>query len=186
MNLWFRLIALLFTSWRGSSLTSTNDVSRVRARVWPNDLDTSLHMNNGRYLTLMDLGRMDWTVRSGLLKVLWERKWIPVATTATCRFVREMRCWTKFRIESRIVGWVDSQLFFEHRIVFESGKREEQLAALALVKAGIYDRKARRMIPIDELLELTSIVPDRPAMRGDIEAFLELEGRMNAIGKGEA
>ena len=28
-------------------------------RVWPNDLDTNAHMNNGRYLTLMDLGRFD-------------------------------------------------------------------------------------------------------------------------------
>jgi len=59
MNLWFRLIALVFTAWRATPFRSTDDVSRVHARVWPTDLDLSLHVNNGRYLTLMDLGRSD-------------------------------------------------------------------------------------------------------------------------------
>lgn len=183
MNLWFRLIALLIGSWRGARLTSTTDVSRVSARVWPNDLDTSLHMNNGRYLTLMDLGRMDWTIRSGLLRVVLNNKWVPIATTVTARYVREMRCWQKFRLDTRIVGWLDSQVFFEHRFIFESGKRKGDLAAVALVKAGIYDRKARRMISIDELFALTGITGEQPELREDIAAFLEAEARMNEVSK---
>jgi acyl-CoA thioesterase FadM len=38
--------------------------SVVRFRVWPGDLDFNLHMNNGRYLTLMGLGRLDLMARA--------------------------------------------------------------------------------------------------------------------------
>jgi hypothetical protein len=66
LNLWFRLILLLLmTPWR-PKLEGPLDVSRLRFTVLPNDLDASLHMNNGRYWTLMDLGRMDLLLRTGL------------------------------------------------------------------------------------------------------------------------
>ncbi len=183
MNLWFRLIGLFFTAWRAAPIATTDDVSRVALRVWPSDLDTSLHMNNGRYLTIMDLGRMDWTVRCGLLKIVLRKKWVPVATTVTARFVREMRCWQKFHLETRIVGWLDTQRFFEHRFLFDGGSRHGELAAVALVKAGIYDRPNRRMVPIDALLEITTLHGTRRDLREDIVVFLEAEARMNAVSK---
>lgn len=183
MHLWVRLIYLMISAWRGTPFKSTDDVSRAQLRVWPNDLDTSLHMNNGRYLTVMDLGRLDWTVRCGLLKIVLRNKWVPVATTVTARFVREMRCWQKFQLETRIVGWLDAQLFFEHRFVFVGGARDGDLAAVALVKAGIYDRANRRMLPISELFELTGLSGTRPELREDVSAFLEAEAKMNEVSK---
>lgn len=41
------------------------DTSVLKMRTWPGDLDINFHMNNGRYLTLMDLGRFNLTIRSG-------------------------------------------------------------------------------------------------------------------------
>jgi len=49
MNLWFRLVWLLVSSRFGPRLEPLADPSRLGFRVWPHDLDTSLHMNNGRY-----------------------------------------------------------------------------------------------------------------------------------------
>ena len=43
-------------------------------RVWPNDLDTNAHMNNGRYLTLMDLGRFDLMTQCGLVGTVLKKK----------------------------------------------------------------------------------------------------------------
>jgi len=104
-------------------------------------------------------------------------------TTITARFVSEMRLGTRFRIETRIIGWRDTQVFFEHRTIFESGKRSGDLAALALAKTGIYDRAARRMIPIDELFRETGLSGEHRPLRDDAEALLILEAHMNAIGK---
>ena len=66
MNLWLRVLHLIITSFFRPKLDPVRDVSRLTFRVWPHDLDTSLHMNNGRYWTLMDLGRTDIMIRSGL------------------------------------------------------------------------------------------------------------------------
>ena len=45
-------------------------ISYLTLRVCPGDLDTSLHMNNGRYWTLMDLGRTDLMLRSGFWRAV--------------------------------------------------------------------------------------------------------------------
>lgn len=60
---WLRLIRVAFTliaAPRVDLLTTT----KVSLRVWPNDLDVNLHVNNGRYLALADIGRMHWFVRA--------------------------------------------------------------------------------------------------------------------------
>ncbi|MCW9001246.1 MAG: acyl-CoA thioesterase, partial [Rhodospirillales bacterium] len=74
--------------------------SVVHFRVWPNDLDVNMHMNNGRYLTLMDLGRLDLIIRSGFLKVLMERKWAPVAGSAAIRFKRPLHPFERYTMRS--------------------------------------------------------------------------------------
>jgi len=63
------------------------DEARLALRVWPTDLDPYLHLNNGRYLTLMDIGRLDLVARSGMLAE-WLRR----------RFER-------FEIATRIASW---------------------------------------------------------------------------------
>ena len=74
MNLWLRVLHLIITSFFRPRLDPVRDVSRLTFRVWPHDLDTSLHMNNGRYWTLMDLGRTDIMIRSGLWRPILEER----------------------------------------------------------------------------------------------------------------
>ena len=51
------------------------DECAITLRVWPNDLDSNLHMTNSRYLLAMDVGRWDLVVRTGFWRVLWRRRW---------------------------------------------------------------------------------------------------------------
>jgi acyl-ACP thioesterase len=74
MNLYFRLILVLISGLLSKTRTSIMDVHSVWFRVLPNDLDTNLHMNNGRYLTIMDLGRTDAILRSGLFRSVIKKK----------------------------------------------------------------------------------------------------------------
>jgi acyl-ACP thioesterase len=53
MNLWLRVLHLLITSFFRPKLDPVRDVSRLKFRVWLHDLDMSLHMNNGRYWSLI-------------------------------------------------------------------------------------------------------------------------------------
>ncbi|MGA3828243.1 thioesterase, partial [Pseudomonas chlororaphis] len=51
MNLWFRMLLLLFRRpWRKPVEGLTTTVMHMR--VWPLDIDLNLHVANGRYFTL--------------------------------------------------------------------------------------------------------------------------------------
>jgi hypothetical protein len=52
MNLWFRVLWLFLSASFRARIAPPFGVSRLSFRVWPHDLDTNLHMNNGRYLTI--------------------------------------------------------------------------------------------------------------------------------------
>jgi acyl-CoA thioesterase FadM len=54
----------------------------------PNDLDLLRHMNNGSYLTLMDIGQVDLLVRSGAQREVDRRRWYPVVVGESIRFRR--------------------------------------------------------------------------------------------------
>jgi len=83
MNLWLRLLWLLLTARRRGPVSLPRESSTLNFRVWPHDLDLSFHLNNGRYLTLMDLGRLDTMVRSGLWREVMRHKWTPIASAIT-------------------------------------------------------------------------------------------------------
>ena len=64
MKLWLRLVWALL-SWRSRGPLELHQVGKRNFRVWPSDLDIFNHMNNGIYLTLLDLARFDTLKRSG-------------------------------------------------------------------------------------------------------------------------
>ncbi len=169
MNLYFRLIkVLLGTLWRAP--IELLDESIVEFRVWPNDLDVNLHMNNGRYLALMDLGRLDLIFRMGMLKHMIRRRWRPVAASATIRFRRSLRPFRKFRIRTRLVCWDERWIFFEQ--CFESKGR---LVARGLVRALL--RGGSGNVPTAEILDVMGKNIASPPMPASVALWRESESR---------
>jgi len=93
--------------------------TRICSRVWPNDLDVNRHVNNGRYLTLADLGRLDWFLRTGALAQARQQHAWPIVGDAIAKFRRDMKLFQRFTIESRMLGWDDKWAFLEHRFIRE-------------------------------------------------------------------
>jgi acyl-CoA thioesterase FadM len=91
--------------------------TRVTLRVWPNDLDFNLHLNNGRYLMLADIGRVHWFVRTGVMAVGRRQKALPVMGDAIAKFRRELKVFQKFEIETRLLGWDEKWGYLEHRFI---------------------------------------------------------------------
>jgi acyl-CoA thioesterase FadM len=92
-------------------------VTRIRLRVWPNDLDANLHVNNGRYLSLADIGRMHWFVRAGIFGLARRERALPIVGDAIAKFRRDLKCFERFEIHSRILGWDQRWGFIEHRFI---------------------------------------------------------------------
>lgn len=104
--------------------------SSIRFRVWPNDLDLNMHMNSGRYVSFMDVGRVDLLVRMRLLRGVMRRGWRPIAGAAMIRYRRSLLPFERFTLRSRVITWDDKWFYFEH--IMENSKGE--LAAIAYVR----------------------------------------------------
>jgi len=115
MNLWFRLLHLLLCSLFRPKLEAPFGVSRLQFRVLPNDLDSNLHMTNGRYWNIFDLGRLDLILRMGLGRVALREKWAPIVGAGTIQFRRELKPFQRFTLETRLVGWIGSRGIMEQR-----------------------------------------------------------------------
>lgn len=177
MNLWLRLIWLLLSSRLRPALRAPSGVSDLWFRVWPNDVDLSMHMNNGRYWTLMDLGRMDLILRTGLWRTVLAKRWTPVVNAGKIRFRRELRPLARFRLTTGIVAWTDTHMVIEHRFLSESGA----VAAIALVRAAFYDRSARGFVPVREILAGSGDVVESPPPSPEVAAFLAAEEALKAV-----
>ncbi|MFD2234200.1 thioesterase family protein [Phaeospirillum tilakii] len=129
MSLWFRMARVLATTGRRPKL-GLLDESELNFRVWPSDLDFNLHMNNARYLAVMDLGRLDLVVRGGLWRAVLRRRWQAVLAGSVVRFRRQLRPFQPFTLKTRLVGWDERWLYLDHRIEGPDG-----LACHALMRA---------------------------------------------------
>jgi acyl-CoA thioesterase FadM len=175
MNLWLRVLHLIIASFFRSKINPVKDVSRLKFRVWLHDLDTSLHMNNGRYWSLMDLGRADIMIRSGLWRPILTHGWVPVVSAGQIRFRREMRLFQPFILETRILTWSETHVVMEHRLVSRARDGSPVLNAIALVRAGLYDRAGKSYLPIERLLSEIGAATKPPEAAPEVQAFLHAE-----------
>ena len=176
MNLWLRLLGLIVASFFRPRLDPLADASCLHFRVWPHDLDVSLHVNNSRYWALMDLGRIDLIIRSGLWRAVVRNRWAPIVNAARIRFRRELPPFRRFRIETRIVAWTDTFVVMEHRVLTAGKAGRDILSAVALASTGLYDRRAKSFVSVERLFaELGLAAVPSPEPRPDIAAFLAAE-----------
>ena len=92
MNLiWRTILHFLFAS--RAPISSPFEVVTSAFRVLPTDLDVNGHMNNGRYLSISDLGRFDMLSRGGLWRELMRRGWYPVIASSTISYRKSLNPW---------------------------------------------------------------------------------------------
>ena len=85
-------------------------------RCWPQDIDVYLEMNNGRILTIMDLGRTGLGIRTGLVAALQRNGWGLTMAGASVRYRKRIRPFTRFRMVSKCIGWDDKFIYLDQSI----------------------------------------------------------------------
>jgi len=171
MSLLFRLLLLIFTSRRRSRL-NVLDTCITPFRVWLNDLDVLLHMNNGRYLTILDLARVDLMMRSGLWRQLNAQRWYPVVTLETIRFHRSLELGNRYDVRSRVIGWDEKHIFIEQGFV-----RDEVEVARAVVRARFLKRSGG-IVTTAEMMQLAGVTQASPALPEWVARWSDAEGGM--------
>lgn len=135
MSLFLRLFWVLWCATRKSKLRPL-DHSIVHFRVWPTDLDLNRHMNNGRYLTIMDLGRLDLLARTGLVRLARINKWVPIVGFVSVRFRRPLHLFQAYELHTWITHW--DEKWFYVRQEFRIG---QQIYASAWLKGLLRHRR---------------------------------------------
>ncbi|WP_101067089.1 thioesterase family protein [Roseovarius salinarum] len=86
-------------------------VSRHICMPW--DLDIWMELNNGRALTLYDLGRIPLAQRTGLVATLRRKRWGLTMAGASVRYRRRVRVFDRVEIRSRAACWDDRFVYIE-------------------------------------------------------------------------
>ena len=154
MHMIFRTLWHLLVVGRRGPRLGIGDVSRSRFRVWPTDIDVLGHMNNGKYLSIMDVARFDLIQRNGVLAVFRREGWYPVVVGQTITYRKSLNPGKRFWIESRIIGFDEQAVYIEQRFVRRDGGRAPQIYARAHVRGRIL-RKSGGVVPIAEVIERT-------------------------------
>jgi acyl-CoA thioesterase FadM len=101
MNLYLRLLWTLLRCWRMPRIEAGDSLLRS-LRVLPNDLDINGHMNNGRYLTVVDLMLMEYFVRSGFARVMLREGWRPMSGGSFISYRRGLKPFQTYDLRFRL------------------------------------------------------------------------------------
>jgi acyl-CoA thioesterase FadM len=89
------------------------DTSELSFICRPWDLDMFFEMNNGRILTLYDLGRFDLSIRCGFIKALARRRWGLAVAGSTIQYRKRIRLFQRVTIKTRIASYDEKWIFVE-------------------------------------------------------------------------
>jgi acyl-CoA thioesterase FadM len=169
VNHLFRLFWLLVTHRFQKRLTPQNPVCITHFRCWFTDIDILMHMNNGKYLSLMDLGRVDLMLRMGAFQKLRKKGIYPVVVSEAIRFRRSIKLFSKFRIVTQTIGWDDKYVYLTQKFYVR-----DDMYASALIKGRFLHKNGSKVSP-EELWQASGITPEIPPQAPAMDLLKALE-----------
>ena len=128
-----------------------------RHMCWPSDIDPWMEMNNGRMLTIFDLGRVPFVRRIPINKAMSERGWRMTIAGNTVRYRRRIRLFAKIDMRTRILGR-DARFFYFHQTMRIRG----EAASSGLFRVAVVGDTG--IIPTDEVAKQMAVPEWNPAL----------------------
>jgi acyl-CoA thioesterase FadM len=145
MNLYFRLLRLLFRTLWPRAPEAPLGTTVLAFRAWPLDLDYNLHVTNARYQSFMDLGRTWHLLATGLWRPVLKKRWLPILHACHVTYLKQIDPFQKFELHTSLEGWDEKYFYMRQEF-----RRGDDLCAIGLVR-GVF-RHGRRSIPTSDLL----------------------------------
>jgi acyl-CoA thioesterase FadM len=167
MNLYFRFFwVMLCNLFRKKFVPPLTEI-RTDFRVLLNDLDLNQHMNNGRYLTIMDLGRFDYLGKTGLLKTCIKNRWFPILGATQMVFLRPLKLFQKYTIYTSVECWDDKWFIIKQRFV-----SNEKVVAIGKIR-GLLRGSQGNIRPSEVFKSSQTAEVDSPAPSSATKLWLE-------------
>ncbi len=135
MNLYFRLLLVWLRNLPMTKHHYSHD-AESRFRVLPHDLDAFGHMNNGRYLQIMDVARVEWMLQTHVAGAIRENRWSPIVGGGVIRYRHSLRLMQVYCVHTRLLGWDERWFYLEHGFRDKRGR----CVAVGVTRAGLRSR----------------------------------------------
>ena len=163
----FRLTKQLYLAKRAGPI-GFDETHKLNLRVRPWDIDPFLDLNNGRILTLMDLGRFAFFGRLGATAMLRKNRWVGSVAGSVIRYRRRITVFQKLELRTRIIGWDDRFTYFDH-----SFWRGEECCAQAVIRVVVSNKDG--IVPTERLTTEMGMDPKSPEMPDWVQAWQDTE-----------
>lgn len=147
-------------------LTNTHVSQHI---CWPHDLDFWLELNNGRALSLYDIGRLSMGVRVGLVRTLKRERWGLTMAGSCTRFRRRIHGFERFEMRSKAICWDDKFTYIEQSM----WKRNGDCASHVLYRAAVTDKNG--LVPPERVLAAMEQDTASPPMPPWVQAWCAAE-----------
>lgn len=185
MNLYLRFFWVWVSTYFKDKISSVFATSEMTFHVLPNDLDLNIHMNNGRYLSIMDLGRMDLIIRNGLYKEMLRQNSIPVLASVQMRYRIPLKPFQRYKLVTSVIYWDEKWIYMRQDFVILKGKKAGAIAASGLLKGSFYNNKKRETVPTQDLINFfedeNGNIPQPPVIPKVVEEWQDLENSHREI-----
>jgi acyl-CoA thioesterase FadM len=135
----------------------------------PWDLDPWFELNNGRTLTIYDLGRIPLATRTGLFDVLRREKWGLTIAGSVVRYRRRVRLFERIEMHSRVLGWDARFLYIDQSMWKSNG----DCASHAVYRAALTD--AQGIVDTARSSAALGQGPDSPPLPEWVSAWILAE-----------
>jgi len=153
---------------RGVPRLDLTEEHRADHICWPWDVDPWRELNNGRVLTLYDLGRVVLFIRLGFLPVLRCRGWAGTIAGVSIRYRRRVRAFDRYELRSRMIGW-DDRFFYAEQSMWRHG----DCASHGLLRMAI--TSADGLVAAPEAARALGAPSESPALPGWVRAWAAAE-----------
>ena len=166
----YPFLRLAWQMWRHRAdpplpLTGTHVSHHV---CWPWDLDGFGEMNNGRVLTLFDLGRFTSGSRFGLMAVLRRNRWGLAVAGGSTRYRRRILPFARIEMRTRLAGW-DARFFYIVQEMWIGG----ECACQALLRTAVTG--GGRAVPTEKVVEALGRDEPPPELPAWVRAWIAAE-----------
>lgn len=172
MNLYFRFLFLMIK--RTLSLEPIDIFAPCTSyfRVNPLDLDLNLHMNNGKYFSIMDLGRLDLMLKSKTFWLLARKGYFPVISSESIRFKQSLELFQEFELVTQIETWDDKDFYMNQKFI-----KDGVVCAEGVIKGRFLQRGRKGSVPTKEIFAETGV----DYVMNQVSEIVEQQKRMEKL-----
>ena len=129
---------------------SVLEVHTYHTICWPVDLDPWWELNNGRTLTLYDLGRISYLLRSGLKDKIINQGWRFTVAGSSVRYRKRVTILNLLKVNTRFLGWDERFIYFQQTM----WRKNDPISSI-LIRSAITDENG--IVTSDRFLKIMDL-----------------------------